>query len=111
MCQLPAVAHLLDLGQPLRTDDRDHPLLALGDHDLPRLHVLLAHGDAIEVDVDAASAARHLGERRREPGRAAVLQRDDEVALDELEARLDQLLARERVADLDRRPLVRIFLS
>ena len=52
---------------------------------------------------------RHLGERRRQPGRAAVLQRDDEVALDELEARLDQLLARERVADLDGRSLVRVL--
>ena len=111
MRQLPAVADLLDRGQLLRADDRDHPLLALGDHDLPGLHLLLAQRDAVEVDVDAAAAARHLRERGREPGRAAVLERDDQVALDELEARLDQLLARERVADLDGRPLVRVLLS
>ena len=67
----------------------------------------LAQRDAVEVDVDAG-LARHLGERRREPGGAAVLQRLDEPALDELERRLDQLLAGERVADLHRRPLVRV---
>ena len=109
--ELPALADLLDRGQLLGPDDRDHPLLALGDHDLPGLHLLLAQRDAVEVDVDAGAAARHLGERRGEPGRAAVLQRLDEAALDELEARLDQLLARERVADLDRRPLVRVVLA
>ena len=55
--------------------------------------------------------ARHLGERRREPGGAAVLQRLDEPALDELERHLDQLLARERVADLHGRPLVGVVLA
>src|SRR5262245_48945193 len=109
--ELPAVADLLDLGETLRTDDRNHPLLAFGDHDLPRLHLLLAERDAVEADVDAAFAARHLGERRREPRGAAVLERDDQAALDQLEARLDQLLARERVADLHGRPLVGILLT
>src|SRR5439155_26900550 len=37
---------------------------------------------------------------------AAVLKRLDEPALDELERRLDQLLAGERVADLDGGPLL-----
>ena len=110
MIELPAVADFLDRGQVLGADDRDHPLLALRDHDLPGLHLLLAQRYAVEVDVDPAAAARHLGERRREPRRTAVLQRDDEVALHELEARLDQLLAGERVADLHRRPLVRVLL-
>jgi hypothetical protein len=108
--ELPAVADLLDCGQVLGTDDRDHPLLALGDHDLPGLHLLLAERNVVELDVDAA-AARHLGERGREPRGAAVLERDDEVAVDELEARFDQLLAGEGVADLHRRPLVRVFLA
>ena len=58
-----------------------------------------------------APSRRHLRERRGEPGGAAVLQRLDEPALDELDARLDQLLARERIADLHARPLVGIVLA
>ena len=53
-----------------------------------------------------APSRGHLGERGGEPGGAAVLQRLDEAALDELELGLDQLLAGERVADLDGRPLL-----
>ena len=98
--ELPAREHGLDLREPLGPDDGDHPLLALGDHDLPGLHAVLAQRDAVEVDVDA-HVAGHLGERGGEPGRAAVLQRLDEPGLDELERGLDQLLAREGVADLD----------
>ena len=58
------------------------------------------------MDVDPGAVAGHLRERRREPRGAAVLQRVHEPALDELEARLDQLVARERVADLHGRPLL-----
>src|SRR5207237_8692466 len=46
------------------------------------------------------------GERGGEAGRAAVLERLDESPLDELDRGLDQLLAGERVADLDGGPLV-----
>ena len=109
--ELPAGAHLLDCGQLLRLDDSHHSLLALGDHDLPRLHVLLAERDAVEVDVDSLAAFGHLRQRGGEPGRAAVLQRHDQVALDELGRDLDQLLAVERVADLDRGPLLGIVLA
>ena len=35
------------------THDGDHPLLALGDHDLPGLHLVLAERNPVEVDVDA----------------------------------------------------------
>src|SRR5207248_4126697 len=48
---------------------------------------------------------------RREARGAAVLQRLDEAALDELDARLDQLLAGERIADLHSRSLVQIILT
>ena len=82
----------------------------LGDHDLPRLHPLLALGHAVEVDVDAV-VGRHLRERRGEAGGAAVLEREHEPALDELDRHLDQLLARERVADLDGRALVGRLLA
>ena len=92
--KLPAPAHLAHGVEHLRAHDRDHPLLRLRDHDLPRLHRLLALRHAVEVDVDARAVGGHLRERGREPRGAAVLQRLDEPALDELEARLDQLLAR-----------------
>ena len=108
--ELPPVAERLDRLEHLRPDDRDHPLLALGDHDLPGLHALLPQRDAVEVEVDAG-LARHLGERGGETGGAAVLQRLDEAALDELDRDLDQLVARERVADLHGRPLVRVVLA
>ena len=94
----------------LRADDRDHPLLALADHHLPRLHPLLAQRHAVEPEVDPA-LARHLRERGGEPGGAAVLQRLDEPRLDELDRDLDQLLAGERIADLDGRPLVGVVLA
>ncbi len=58
------------------------------------------------MDVDAGSVPRHLGERGCEPGGAAILQRLDEPALDELERDLDQPLAGEGVADLHRRALL-----
>ena len=104
--QFPALADSAHVVDPLRRDDRDHPLLRLGDHDLPRLHVVLAQWHAVEVHVDAHAVARHLGERRGEPCGAAVLQRDDESLLDEVERDLDQRLAAERVADLNRGPLL-----
>ena len=104
--ELPAVEHRLDGLEHLRADDRDHPLLALGDHHLPGLHPLLAQRHAVEVDVDP-EVGGHLRERRRDARRAAVLQRLDEPGRDELDRRLDELLPRERIADLHRRALLR----
>ena len=72
--QLPALARRLDLVEPLGRDDRDHPLLRLGDHDLPRLEVGLAQRHAVEVDVDAGAVrapsrrATRRARRRRSPG-------------------------------------------
>ncbi len=109
--QLPAVAHHADRGEPVRLDDRDHPLLRLRDHDLPRLHALLAQRHTVELDVDADAVGGHLGERGREARGAAVLQRLDEALLDELERDLDELLAGERVADLHGRALVGVALA
>ena len=59
--ELPLLEDALDRRQLLRLDHCDHPLLALGDHDLPGLHPLLAERNPVEVDVDP-DVARHLGE-------------------------------------------------
>ncbi len=108
--QLPAIADGEHVLEHLRADDGDHPLLALGDHHLPRLHPLLAERHLVEPEVDPGLAG-HLGEGGGEAGGAAVLQRLDEAGLDELERDLDQLLAHEGVADLDGRPLVGVVLA
>ena len=108
--QLPALAHGEHALEHLRADDGDHPLLALADHHLPRLHPLLAARHGIQPEVDPALAG-HLGERGGETGGAAVLQRLDEPRLDELDRDFDQLLAHERVAHLDGRPLVGVVLA
>ena len=106
MLELPAVEDRLHRLEHLRTDDRDHPLLALGDHHLPGLHPLLTQRDPVEVDVDP-EVGRHLGQRRRDARGTAILERLDEPGGDELDGRLDELLPRERVADLDGRALLR----
>ena len=62
------------------------------------------------MNVDAV-VGRHLGERRREAGRAAVLEREHEPALDELGRHLDQPLPGERVTDLDGWSLVGVVLA
>ena len=97
----------LDVGQASRLDDRCHALLRLRDHDLERVHPGLAQRNVRELDLETYTAARgHLGERRREAGGAQILQRDHQAALGQLERALEQLLPRERIADLDRRALV-----
>ena len=49
---------------------------------------------------------RHLGRRAGQPGRAHVLDADDETAVHDLEAGLEEELLLERIADLDVGPLV-----
>ena len=94
-------AHATNSVEHLRPHDRDHALLRLGDHDLPRLHVAFAQRHAVELDVDPGSVASHLGQCRCQSRRAAVLQRLDQPRVDELQRRLDQLLAGEGIADLN----------
>ena len=74
--QLPAVAERLHGREHLRPHDRDHPLLALGDHHLPGLHPLLTQRYLVEPEVDPHSRA--ISERGGEAGGAAVLERLDE---------------------------------
>ncbi len=79
--------------------------------DLPGLEIGFAQRHAVEVDVDSALGAGHLRQRRREAGRAEILQRLDEAAFRQLDADLDQLLASERISDLNRGPLVLVLLA
>ena len=74
--QLPALADGAHLVDALGRDDRDHPLLRLGDHDLPRLEVVLAQRHAVEVHVDAhrrapSRRATTRARRRRSPAARA----------------------------------------
>ena len=108
----PLLAHGDDLVDALGLDDAQHPLLGLRDHDLERLHVGLAqrHLADVEVDPDLALGG-HLGRRGGEAGGAEVLERDEQVAVEQLQRALEQLLLLERVADLDRRALGGVELA
>src|SRR5918993_3099190 len=82
-------------------DDGEHALLGLGDHDLGRLHPALAQGHAVGLDLDPNPAPRgHLGGRGGNAGGSEVLQRDQQVLIQQLQATLDEHLLAERVADL-----------
>ena len=101
--QVPALADGAHGLPAVRLDDRDHPLLRLGDQHLERLQAGLAARDRVEVDEDPGAApVRRLGHGAGDPGGAEVLDADDEPLGDQLEGRLDQQLLRERVADLHR---------
>ena len=105
--QVPLLEDRLDLRLAPLLDDEQHALLRLGQHDLVGGHAGLALRDAADVDLDAAAAARsHLRRRTGQAGRAHVLDADERVGLHQLEARLEQQLLHERIADLHRRPLL-----
>ena len=92
--------------RPFLTHEQ-HALLRFGQHDLVRRHAGLALRHVHDVDLDAGAAARaHLAGRAGQPGGAHVLHADERVGLHQLEARLEQQLLHERIADLHRRPLL-----
>ena len=110
--QIPLVEDALDLCLASALDDEQHALLRFGQHDLVRRHARLA--------------LRHEGPRRsrrrrrraspsrsssRSAGRAHVLDADQRVGLHDLEARLEEQLLHEGVADLHGRPLLGDFSS
>ena len=104
--RLPLLAQRQHRVDPAGLDDRQHPLLRLGDHDLEGLHVGLAQRHPADVDVDPDAALRgHLARRRGEPGGAEVLERDQQPAASSSRRALEQLRLLERVADLDGRAL------
>ncbi len=103
----PLRADRLSALELARLDHGDHALLALGHHDLEGLHPGLALRNNTRIDLDAyAAPARHLADRTRETGRAAVAKGHEQLVLKQLEARLDEQLLLERIAHLDTRALV-----
>ena len=63
------------------------------------------HAVEVELEADAAAARPSRDVEDASPAAPRSCSDDEQAALDELERALDQLLARERVADLDARPL------
>ena len=89
-----------------RAHHRQHPLLGLGDHHLEGLEVGLAQRDAAPRRCRSRRPlGGHLARRGGQTGGSQVLQREQQVALEQLQAALEQLRLLERVADLDARPL------
>jgi hypothetical protein len=84
-----------------------HPLLRFRQHDLVGRHAGLALRHEGDVDLHAGAAARaHLAGGARQTGRAHVLDAHECVGLHHLEARLEEQLLHERIADLHRGPLL-----
>ena len=87
-------------------DDGEHPLLRLRRHHLEGRHARLPLRHLGHVHVEAAAGLRRrLRRGAGDAGGAEVLHADGEVAVEQLEAGLDQALLLERVADLDAGPL------
>ena len=98
--QLDAVepAALAQLVEAVRVDRHDHPLLRLGQPDLPRLEAGVLEWHEVELDV-GPDAFGHLADRRRQPAGAAV--GDRRVQVLGADQHVDQQLLDDRVADLD----------
>ena len=110
--EAPPLAHLAHRVPAFGEDRGAHPFLRLGDHHLEGLEARFAARDRVQIDDDPGP--RPIRGLRRGAGDAAgtqVLEALDQAALDELEARLDQQLLGERVADLDGGPLRRVVVG
>ena len=70
---------LANVGELVRRAGREHPLLRLGDHDLPRRHTGFAPRNRVEVQQDAgAGLVGRLGAGAADARGAEVLDADDE---------------------------------
>src|SRR6266540_276672 len=100
--ELPLRGDRLDLLHAIALRHDEHPLLRLGEQNLVRRHPRFAGWDSGQVDLDAhAAARRHFRRGRRQTRGAHVLNGDDVPRGDQLEARFEQQLFRERIAYLD----------
>ncbi len=106
---VPLAADGEEVVEALRLDHGHHAFLRLAHQDFFGRQRRVAQRDDVEVDVHAAGArCRELGRRARQPGGAEILDADDEVGGEDLEAALDEHLLGERVADLHGRALGRL---
>ena len=111
MRQVPLVADLEHLALAPFLRDEQHALLRLAEHDLVRRHPGLAARHRVDVQLQAAPRARrHLHRAGGEPRGAHVLDAHQAVRLEQLQARFEEELLQEGVADLDRGALRFAFL-
>ena len=90
-----------------RTQHHQHALLAFREHHLIGGHALFAHRHLVEVEFDAEVAlGAHFDGRAGEAGGAHVLDGDDRARRHQFEAGFEQAFFRERIADLNGRPLL-----
>ena len=109
---VPLLRHGEEPGELLRGDDCHHPLLALRHENLFGRESGVAQQNLLKLDEHAAIAIGcELRSPARNAGGAEVLNSLDELALEQLEAALDQHLFRERVANLHRWALGRPALA
>src|SRR5439155_2636134 len=100
---LPALEETRDIVRVAFTDDNEHALLRLGEHDLIWRHGFLTARDFRYIDHEAGPPARgRFGAGCREPGRAEVLDALDPIRMvvGKVEAGLHEHLLEEGVADL-----------
>src|SRR5437899_7457668 len=89
--ELPLLANRDDARLLAGLRDEEHPLLGLAQEHLVRGELLRATRHAIEVEIKPAAApARHLDGRRGEPRRAHVLDADEEILGEYLEASFEE---------------------
>ena len=91
---------------------QQHALLRFAEHHFVWRHARFALRYVRQFDLNAKAAARgHLARCARESRRAHVLNRDDCARLHRFEARFEQQLFHERIADLHVGPLLLRFLG
>ena len=104
--QLPLAEDCLGFRLAAGLQHHQHALLRFGEHHLVRGHPRLALRHVVHDEFDAdAALRRHFDRRRGEAGGAHVLDRDDHVGRHQFQARLDQQLFGEGIADLHGRAL------
>ena len=108
----PFVEHVEDFAFAPAFGDQQHALLRFAEHHFVRRHVGFALRHARQVHFDSHAAARsHFRTRTRQPCRAHILNRDHGARAHRFEARLQQQLFHERVADLHVGPLLLGFFA
>ena len=92
--------------------DQQHALLRFAEHHFVRRHAGFALRHARQINFDAHAAARgHFAAGAGEPGRAHVLNGDDRAGAHRFEARFEQQLFHEGIADLHVGALLLRFLG